>query len=101
MKAAYCLSLLAALASAAPMHPRGLLDLDLNLCLDLSLLGLVNIDINSSSCSAKYPVDRPYPATSGLCSKLAKYGISPAVLHVDCSDTDVAPSHENHDHDYN
>ncbi|KAJ2626694.1 hypothetical protein H4R22_004716 [Coemansia sp. RSA 1290] len=92
MKIAYCLSLLAAVGSAAPLARRGLLDLDLGLCLDLSLLGLVNIDINHEGCSAKYPHEEPLHGDHDVCDRIKTYKLNPSDINVHC--VDVEHEHE-------
>ncbi|KAJ2525795.1 hypothetical protein IWW43_006659, partial [Coemansia sp. RSA 1935] len=108
MKVVYCLSLLAAAGSAMPVARRGLLDLDLGLCLDLSVLGLVNIDINKDGCSAKYPHEEPHNGNHVVCSKIKGYRLNPSDLNIHCDDDEddysgphVAPDRDQRSGDYN
>ncbi|KAJ2648572.1 hypothetical protein IW137_001218 [Coemansia sp. RSA 1287] len=108
MKVVYCLSLLAAAGSAMPVARRGLLDLDLGLCLDLSVLGLVNIDINKDGCSAKYPHEEPHNGNHVVCSKIKGYRLNPSDLNIHCDDDEddysgphVAPDRDQRSGNYN
>ncbi|KAJ2741240.1 hypothetical protein GGI20_005324 [Coemansia sp. BCRC 34301] len=93
MKFATCaLALLSAgsIASGAPVSRRGLLNLDLGLCLDLSLLGLVTIDINKSRCQAKYSEEQPFPADKHTCRRIINdLNVDPTDIYVHC-----APGHD-------
>ncbi|KAJ2908364.1 hypothetical protein GGI21_002960 [Coemansia aciculifera] len=89
--ATFALALLSAgsIASGAPVARRGLLDLDLGLCLDLSLLGLVTIDINKSRCQPKFSEEQPFPADKHTCRRIINdLNVDPTDIYVHC-----APGH--------
>ncbi|KAJ2485668.1 hypothetical protein IWW37_005876 [Coemansia sp. RSA 2050] len=73
----------------APVTRRGLLNLDLGLCLDLSLLGLVTIDINKSRCQPKFSEEQPFPADKHTCRRIiSDLNVDPTDIYVHC-----APGH--------
>ncbi|KAJ1819419.1 hypothetical protein GGH91_001379 [Coemansia sp. RSA 2671] len=77
------------IAFGAPVARRGLLNLDLGLCLDLSLLGLVTIDINKSRCQPKFSEEQPFPADKHTCRKIINdLNVDPTDIYVHC-----APGH--------
>ncbi|KAJ2798612.1 hypothetical protein H4S07_005651, partial [Coemansia furcata] len=87
----YAIALISAgsIACAAPVTRRGLLNLDLGLCLDLSLLGLVTIDINKSSCQPKFSEEQPFPADKHTCRRIINdLNVDPTDIYVHC-----APGH--------
>ncbi|KAJ2811482.1 hypothetical protein FBU31_007769 [Coemansia sp. 'formosensis'] len=87
----YAIALISAgnIACGAPMTRRGLLNLDLGLCLDLSLLGLVTIDINKSSCQPKFSEEQPFPADKHTCRRIINdLNVDPTDIYVHC-----APGH--------
>lgn len=89
--ATYAITLLSAssIACGAPVTRRGLLNLDLGLCLDLSLLGLVTIDINKSRCQPKFSEEQPFPADKHTCRRIINdLNVDPTDIYVHC-----APGH--------
>ncbi|KAJ2751698.1 hypothetical protein GGH94_006171 [Coemansia aciculifera] len=89
--ATYAITLLSAgsIACGAPVTRRGLLNLDLGLCLDLSLLGLVTIDINKSRCQPKFSEEEPFPADKHTCRRIINdLNVDPTDIYVHC-----APGH--------
>ncbi|KAI9504332.1 hypothetical protein GGI25_004372 [Coemansia spiralis] len=93
MKLAYLLSIAAAsvgCTAGAPIDRRGLLDLDLGLCLGLNLLGLVSIDIDKSGCKPNYSNEQPYPGNQHVCHTIRTYNIEPSDVYVHCADGDAA-----------
>ncbi|ORX67991.1 hypothetical protein DL89DRAFT_39642 [Linderina pennispora] len=87
-----CVALLSAAAipgfsapvSTGSVSRRGLLDLDLGLCLDLSLLGLVNLDINKSGCSSKGTEQKPIKVDKEICGQIRNNNVNPDDIYVHC-----------------
>ncbi|KAJ1941279.1 hypothetical protein FBU59_003543, partial [Linderina macrospora] len=71
-------------ASTDSISRRGLLDLDLGLCLNLSLLGLVNLDINRSGCSSKGTEEKPIKVDKETCGRIRYNNVNPDDIYVHC-----------------